>query len=281
MRSRRAAGVFIAVALVLASGERAARSDEPPKPPSTNLAPAPAPPSPASPVTASPAQGQPHGAVVVAASEGAGPAARALAFEVYRDPDLRPSFDDATARVLAGQAAAGDASAELREIAEICVSVAHATSDLVARRLLASLGTELGATLVVSVAMDGSRPVARVLRPATGSFERVELGPTVDIAADGARTYRWPGAAATLRGFLPPSPGPRAPMPPPAPLAPKAEALAAPAAPAPAEARPFYRSPWFWGSVGGAAAVGLSVFLISRATSSAMTDVHLTGKIGP
>jgi hypothetical protein len=72
-----------------------------------------------------------------------------------------------------------------------------------------------------------------------------------------------------------PSPGAAAS---PAPLAPKAEAAHAP--PAPAEPRPFYKSPWFWGSVGGAAAVGLSVFLISRATSSP-SDVHLVGKVGP
>jgi hypothetical protein len=205
--------------------------------------------------------------VVVAVSEGAGPAARALAFDVYRDTDLRPSIDDATARALAGEAPADDAPTRLKELSELRTSIVHAESPLVARRLLASLGTELGAALVVPVSMDGTHPVARVLRPGTAAFERIELGPTVEIAPDGAKTFRWPGATATLRGVLT------------GPLAPKAEA--APAAPAPPAApRPFYKSPWFWGSIGGAAAIGLSVFLISRATSSS-NDVHLMGKVGP
>jgi hypothetical protein len=235
--------------------------------------------------TPQPARG---GAIVVAVAEGAAPAARALAFDVYRDAELRPSIDDATARVLAGEALPEGAPARLKEIAELRASIARPSpgvappspgsaapapsSDLVTRRLVASLGTELGATLVVAVGMDGTRPVARVMRAATAVYERVELGPTVEIGDDGARTYRWPGATATLRGFLPPPP------PPPPPLAPKAETSKAPDLPQ--EPRPFYKSPWFWGSLGGAAVIGLSAFLISRATSSP-SNVHLMGKVGP
>jgi hypothetical protein len=231
------------------------------------------------------------GAIVVAVAEGAAPAARALAFDVYRDPELRPAIDDATARVLAGEALPEGAPARLKEIAELRASIAHAsssvppaspappttpapTSDLVTRRLVASLGTELGATLVVAVGMDGTRPVARVMRAATAAYERVELGPTVEIGESGARTYRWPGATATLRGFLPPPP------PPPPPLAPKAETNVSKPPDVPQEPRPFYKSPWFWGSIGGAAVIGLGAFLISRATSSP-SDVHLVGKVGP
>jgi hypothetical protein len=256
MLLRLVGGVVVACALALAPLEGSALADEPPKaaPPA---APAPSPP-----------QAQPRGAVVVAVSEGAGPAARALAFDVYRDADLRPSVDDATARALAGEAPAEGAPAGLKELSDLRASIVRAESPLVARRLLASLGTEVGAALVVAVSMDGTHPVARALRPATASFEGIELGPTVEVAPDGARTFRWPGATATLRGVLQ---GP-------APLAPKVEAPAvAPEAPGP---RPFYKSPWLWGSVGGAVAIGLSVFLISRATSSS-TDVHLMGKVGP
>jgi hypothetical protein len=249
--------------------------------------------------------------VVVAAADGVGPAAKALALDLYADPDLRPSVDDATARVLAGEAPPEGAPPKLKEIAELRASIVRALtapspppaapgapgtpasppSDLVARRLLASLGTELGAVLVVPVSMDGTRPVARALRTGTATFERIELGPSVEIAPDGARTYRWPGAAATLHGLLPvvpppppaPAPpplGPEAAKPaPPAPLAPKAEA--APAAPAAPASTPFYKSPWFWGSVGGAVAVGLGVFAISKATGSSSSNVHLMGKVGP
>ncbi len=277
MLPRLAAGALVALTLTLAS--RGGWADEPSKAaPASSVTPAPSPP-----------QAQIHGAVVVAASEGAGPAAWALAFEVYRDPELRPAIDDDTARVLAGSPPAEGAPARLAELAELRASIARSWptaappaadagpapspgSDLIARRLLASLGSELGAALVVAVTMDGNRPVARALRPTATGFERIELGPTVDIAPDGARAFRWPGAAASLRGLI----SGAAPAPPAPPLAPKVEV----APPAPAEPRPFYKSPWFWGSVGGAAVVGLSVFLISRATSSS-SDVHLTGKVGP
>jgi hypothetical protein len=270
MLSRLATGALVAIGLVFAHGESAALADDPPKALATPTAPA-----------ASAAQAQPRGAVVVATSDGAGSAARALAFDVYRDAALRPSIDDATARVLAGDAPAEGALARLKEIAELRASIAHAGSELVGRRLLASLGTELSATFVVSVAMDGSHPIARVLRSATATFERVEIAPTIEIAADGTRAFHWPGATTTLHGFLVGHDGgdPHAPAAlPPAPLAPKTEASAPP--PVPAEPRPFYKSPWFWGSAGGAALVGLSVFLISRATSST-SDVHLTGRVEP
>jgi hypothetical protein len=266
MLLRPVAGALLALAFALAPCEGSALADDSPAaaPPA---APAPAAPAPAAP--AAPPQAQPHGAVVVAVSEGAGPAARALAFDVYRDPDLRPAMDDATARALAGEVPAEDAPARLKELSELRMSILRADSPLVARRLLASLGTELGAALVVAVSMEGTHPVARALRPATAAFERVELGPTAETAPDGVKVYRWPGATATLRDVLL---GP-------APLAPKAEV--APAAPLPfVGARPFYKSPWFWGAIGGATAIGLSVFAISRATASS-SDVHLLGKVGP
>jgi hypothetical protein len=294
MLSRLALGAVLATALVFAPGEGAALADDPPKAPATSQAPPPAPPPAAATVVAPAPQASPRSAVVVATSDGAGPAARALAYDVYRDAELRPSaVDDPTARVLAGEVPGEGAPARVKEIAELRGSIVHAfhpaeaapgapaPSDLVARRLLASLGAELGATLVITVALDGTRPVARALRTATATFERVELGATVDIAADGARTFRWPGATVTLRGLFPGAAAvaPPAVVPIPAPLAPKAESAAAP--PAPEAPRPFYKSPWFWGSVGGAAAVGLSVFLISRATSSTATNVHVTGTVGP
>jgi len=279
MFPRLAACAIAALALTLAA--RSGAADEPGTP---------APPV----ATATPPRAQPHGAVVVAASEGAAAAAWALAYEVYRDPGLRPSIDDATARVLAGNPAPEGAPPRLAELSELRMSIVRSwpaaapapadagpapkpASDLVTRRLLASLGTELGAELVVAVVMDGTHPVARTMRPTTATFEGVELGPTVEIAQDGSKSFRWPGAVLTLQGLVP---GATPPAPAPAPpLAPKAvEATPVPAIPA--EPRPFYKSPWLWGSVGGAAVIGLSVFLISRATSSS-SDVHLTGKVGP
>ena len=99
--------------------------------------------------------------MIVVAIGDAGPAARALAMEVYRDGELRPPIDEATARVLAGDAPVEAAAARLKEIAELRASVARAPEDLVRRRLLASIGTDLGAAMVVTVTIDAGRPVAR------------------------------------------------------------------------------------------------------------------------
>lgn len=262
-----ARGALLAASIV-AAGEGAALADEPKAP---AAAPATASAAAAAPAPA-PAEA-PHGVIVVAAGEGSGPAARALATETYRDPVLRPSIDETTARVLAGDAPGAGAGPRLLEIAELRAAVAHAGSELIARRLLASLGSELGAPLVVSVVLDAGRPVARALRSAGAAVERVELGATVETAPDGARTFRWPGAASTLRGLLGVPDAPAAePL---RPLAPKA-----PAAPVLPEQRPFWKSPWFWGTAGVVAAAGITVLVLSK-TQHTAGDVHLTGRVSP
>src|SRR6202044_3102817 len=104
MVSRLAAGAVLSLSLaVLAGDQRTAFADEPPKGPD---AAAPAPPKPAPPPLAPPKVEEPQGAILVAASDDAGPAARALALEVYREPLLRPRIDETTAQILAGGAPA-------------------------------------------------------------------------------------------------------------------------------------------------------------------------------
>lgn len=232
---------------------------------------APAPSAAPLPVPVAPPRAEGRGVIVVAIGE-AGPAARALAMEVYRDGELRPPIDEATARVLAGDAPAPAAVARLKEIAELRASVARAPEDLVRRRLLASIGTDLGAAMVVTVTLDAGRPVARALRSTGALLERVELGSTIETAADGAKTYRWPGATTTLRTLLGVVDQPAEPL---RPVAPKA-----PLPKAPDEPRPFYKSPWFWGTAGAVVAAGITVLVLSR-TSNGPADVHLTGRIGP
>jgi hypothetical protein len=246
-------------------------------------APAPAPvvaaPAPA------PTRAAAHGAVVVALSDDAGPAARALAHEVYREPALRPSIDEATARVLTGDAApatpqAAGPSAKLAEITALRSSIAASVTDITTRHLLASLGSSLRADLVVAVSLDGGHAMARVLHAGTASYERVELGASAEIAADGARSFKWPGAAATLRGLLPAPPEPK-----PAPEASKPVARAPEhAKPAPktplSDQRPAWQSPWFWAALGGLAAVGTTVFVLSK-TASSTSSIHLVGSVDP
>jgi hypothetical protein len=272
MLFRAAAAALLTASLVFTAGAGAAFAQDPrpPETPPAAGAPAPPPAAPDATVSPSPPKAEPHGVIVVAASDGANPAARALAIEVYRDAALRPPIDEAAARVLAGDKPGADAPTSLREVAELRATVARAESDVVSRRLLASIGTELGAPVVVTVALDAGRPVARVLRVTGAAFERVELGATIETASDGSKIYRWPGATATLRGLLG-----IAPEPVPEPLRP-----VAPHAPeAPAAPRPWYKSPWFWGTAGVVAAAGITVLVLSR-TTGGPANVHLTGKVG-
>jgi hypothetical protein len=221
------------------------------------------------------------GAIVVAVGEGPSKAARPLARELYRDARLRPSVDEATARVLAGDRPPETAPARLKEISELCSAALTGGSEVVQRRLLASLGNELGVALVVVVSLDNGRPIGRVFRVAAASFEPVELGATAAIASGGERSFLWPGVAGTLAALLPsseilgsnPALAPRAGVV--APLPTRGVPLPAPN-PAPA---PFWKSGWFWGGVGGVAAVALTIFAFSKATGS--SDVHLQGTVGP
>jgi hypothetical protein len=242
----------------------------------------------------------PRGAIVVAVGEGATEAARPLAHDVYREEALRPAIDDPTARALIGEPLAKDAAPKLAELAEIRASIARSGSDAAARRRLASIGEGARARIVVTVAMEGGRPVAKVLRVETKTFESVELGATVETPAAGeaqtVKFFRWPGAVATLlplasasraapskssaretapaapKGTAKPvSPGPvRTTTPKPA---------APPSKPAPVEDRPAWKSPWFWATLGGVAAAGLAAFGIAKAVETDDGLVRLQGRV--
>jgi hypothetical protein len=129
---------------------------------------------------------------------------------------------------------------------------------------------------VIAVSMEAGRPVAKVLRVASAAYEGIELGATIETAGDGTREFQWPGAAASLRGLL--SPPPEAPKA--APSKPLATSPARPAPAAPKEQKSFGSSPWFWGALGGVAAVGLTVFVLSKTVGKPGT-IHLDGRVDP
>ncbi|MDC3959930.1 hypothetical protein [Polyangium jinanense] len=216
-----------------------------------------------------------RGAVVVAIGSGVEAAAKPLAREIYRDEALRPSLDDRAARVLAGEAVAADAPAKERELAEVR-SALTTNDDAPSRRLLASLGAEQKAEIVVAVSMAGDRPVARVLRVGTARYESIELGPTIERSEAGEIRYTWPGAAATLRKLVI---VPQAAAP--APLAPKQTSTKAPAKPEEPTPKPFYKSAWFWGPVGAIVAAGAAVLITSKVTEDSTGMVRLRGQVAP
>lgn len=220
-----------------------------------------------------------HGAVVVAIGDSAA-AAHALARDVYKDEALRPAIDETTADVLAGDEPKADAPAKLKELAELRASVAKADSEIVARRLLASMGAEAHAEIVIEV-IAGEQPTAKVLRVASGAFEGVSLGAAVGTNTQGQKTYTWPSAAAALHGLVheqaKPPVAPSTSASSKAPLKPEKEPM--PGSKSPVKAPDFaWTSPWFWVSLGALSAAGVTVFVLSR-TSGPSGNIHVAGEV--
>jgi hypothetical protein len=230
------------------------------------------------------AQAARRGAVVVAVGDEAGPAARALAREVYRDERLRPRIDDPTARVLAGDAPGPDAPASLTDLgrARAGLVVPVSEDDATYRRVLAGIGAELGAELVVPVEVRGGRTSARALRVEGASFAGVEVSATVSGEPAGA-PIQWANAPAVLRALLPADrpveakpAGPRAGA-----LAPTAKPGPPPRARRPAEppSKSMFSSPFFWGSLGAVAAVGIGIFVAARVSDDADDTFLVQGSV--
>lgn len=235
---------------------------------------------------------------MIAADEGAIPAARPLAQAIYRDAELRPGIDDATARVLAGEAPAPDAPAKLKEMSEVRASLGRSGSDAAARRLLASIGADLSARLVVTVNLEQGRPVARVLRVETGAFEGLELGATIETTAAGEKVYQWPGAVAALHGLATgamaaPGAGTTAPADGRAaakgagPIRPEATPKDGSTAPSRKDKaleesrREGSSSPWLWVALGALVAGGITAIVVANTSGDPGTieTVHLKGRV--
>jgi hypothetical protein len=220
-----------------------------------------------------------RGAIVVALGQGTTAAAKPLAREVYRDEALRPALDDTTARVLTGDPPPEGAPQNLRDLADIRSTLPPSPEDAAGRRLLASLGAEQKAEIVIAVSMVGERTVARVLRVDSARYEPIELGPTVERTETGEARFSWPGVTTTLRKLV---------TPPPAPAPPKATASGPiaprkvePTPPPKAPERAWYASPWFWGPVGAVVVVGAAILIASQVTANDPSTVHLTGRVAP
>ncbi len=215
-----------------------------------------------------------HGALVVALGPDASAAAKALAREVYRDERLRPNVDDSAARVLAGEPAADDASESLRSLAKVRESLPTNPDDLGAR-LIAAIGQERQAEIVVAVSMSADRPIARVVRVASARYESVLFEATTARDDAGAVKYTWPDATTTLHKLFVVAPSPQAT----APLAPR-KVESAPPKPV-REGSSWYKSPWFWGPLGAVVATGAAILIASQATKDDVDTVRLRGQVGP
>ena len=284
MNVRGPAWMFALVQAVSIAGAANALADDPA--PIASVAPSSSGPAPAASAVAASKPNilaSPQGMIVIAIGDDAASAARALARQIYAEESLRPSIDDATARVLAGGSVPPNAPAKLTEISEIRKAAEGATSDTVTRTLLTSLGFDLRAIAVVSVAMRDGKPIARVLSIAKNSFEPIELSGSIEAKEDGSSLVNWPDVTSILQSFLPKKAAPPPNVPKPAtgqkvgsnpaliPTGPKKEE------PAP---RSIFSSPWTWVGIGVVAAAGVIVFAASQAQGDAGT-LRLQGRVSP
>jgi hypothetical protein len=226
----------------------------------------------------------PRGTAIVAANEEARAPAKTLARLVYRDPQLRPNFDEKMARALMGKADPGeDAAAKQRaEVASVVQSLA--TSDeAVRRRLLASTGKELGVSHMVLVEVDASGPRARVLRVSEQRFLGVTLAPK---ALEGGASD-WNDSVVLLRGLARTEPvgTQRAAKPKKNKnVKPKKNGHAQNGA---SKTEPaddgvnLLTSPWFWGGLGVVVSVGVTVLVLSQTVFKDPDTVGLEGRVSP
>jgi len=248
------------------------------------------------------------GALVVAMGKNATVAARALARTVYGDAALRPAIDNDVAEVLAGRAPPEGASAHLRELAAVRASLPSDPEDPTARRLLLALGQEHQAEVVLVVSAEGSRFAARVLRVGIGAYDPVQIlarpvatpppaqsaappeasdapppaesdAPSAPAEPAPALVVEWPGAVDALRALMPKRP----PAAVPAPLTPEKPQSNVDLRPVSDEETTvqWYENPWFWGSAGAVAAVGVTVLVLALSTEDDVASVSLGGKVAP
>lgn len=174
-----------------------------------------------------------------------------LAQTVYASATLRPaSIDDERARVLAGEPAAADTAAKVRDIAALRAAIRG--DDAASRVLLSSLASTLLVRGIVVVDAATSTVRARVFVAETGAFDAALYQPGGDATNPWGETVR-----SLERAFGPSS----------APVAAPAVAthdVAAPKSTASPGKRSIWASPWLWSAVGAAALAGGALYLATR-----------------
>jgi hypothetical protein len=195
------------------------------------------------------AQSVANSAIVVGVGSAPADSTWPVAMAVYRASSLRPVLTDSEARTLAGEAPAASASSALLELAELR---SKSSDDATGRAMLAEVAKRTHAkTLVVVFTFDPPRAAeVRLFDAATSVF-----GNTRYQAENGT----WnPLVSALVTMNAPPTPSSSAS----ADLTKKGDL-------------PFYKSPWFWGSVGVAAAVSVIVYLAFAHSSTSTSAAQL------
>ncbi len=191
-----------------------------------------------------------HGVAVVAGSTAAD-VAWPLAQKLYRDRSILPrGLEESVARVLAGETPPEGSAAKLADMRALRDSIHgdDAPSRLVLRDLCGRLS-------VKAIALVTHPPVeARAFDCVTANYLRAVYFPD-DVSGHG-----WAGAAHALTLTYG--------------AAPKKETRVAPGSNA-TEGRQFYKSWWFWGAIGGAAALGGTALIVASTGGSSQMEMQM------
>ncbi|NUO50016.1 MAG: hypothetical protein HOV80_14265 [Polyangiaceae bacterium] len=218
--------------------------------------------------------------------------ARDLARGVYRTPKLRPDLDEGTVRILTGGEPSGDDAAAKR-LSELRSALTPDLTTEASKNALAGLAAELPVGSIVLFIPGSAGPVVRLAHvdgsasPPVTKLDPASIAPSPKEGEPGALDLD-PVLASLERliapkaeAKLPPSPQPAAkPKPKPGPRKDNLKKTSGTEAPdKPKEDSSFYESPWFWVAVGGVAATGLTILIVSQTTDVGEGSVALKGKV--
>lgn len=289
MSSRAVLPACLSAALVwgtlLSSGD--ARADEP------------APAAPATPAAPSQPVVQRRGVAVVLVGpweDTQAKHARDLARGVYRTPKLRPDLDEGTVRILTGGEPSGD-DASAKRLSELRSGLTPDLTTEASKNALAGLAAELPVGSIVLFIPGSAGPVVRLAHvdgsasPPTVKLDPASIAPSPKEGEPGAldldpvlaslERLIAPGGPAKAEAKPLPSPQPATkPKPKPGPRKDNLKKGAGTEAPdKPKDDSSFYESPWFWVAVGGVAATGLTILIVSQTTDVGEGSVALKGKV--
>jgi hypothetical protein len=218
--------------------------------------------------------------------------ARDLARGVYRAPKLRPSLDEATVRILTGgEPGADDAAA--KQLADFRAALVPDLTSEASKSALAGLAAALPVEAIVLFVPGPAGPTVRLAhvdasaQPPSTRLDPASIAPSPKQGPDGGLdldpvlTSLERLVAPKAETTLPPKPVTK-PKPKPGPRKEnlkKAKPTNEPEKPK--DDSSFFESPWFWVAVGGVAAAGLTILIVSQTTDVGEGSIALKGKVLP
>ncbi|MBL8719323.1 MAG: hypothetical protein JNL79_25275 [Myxococcales bacterium] len=195
------------------------------------------------------------GVVVVAMGSTPTDATWPIALAVYGVAGLRPTLTDRGARVLAGEPVLEGDPEPVKDLAALRAKVEN--DDAPSRAMLSEIARRTRCAALVVVTRSDAVVEARVFDAKEDRLEATRHRAETKGAP-------WQPLTAVLETRYAPPP----------PVVKKEEPKPMPVAPTP-EAKPFYKSPWFWGALGTAAAAGVGAWLLTRNQGDSAGTAHV------